>query len=1066
MGKKKILSRNEKSPLKSERIQKQNPESNDQGEGSSDAQSLSFPVVGIGASAGGFDAASELFKRLPEKTGMAFVFIQHLDPNASSNLPEMLSYTTKIPVTAISNGMLLKPNNIYVMVPNTFIQLEKGAFKVTSRDEVPKAEYLPIDCFLCSLAQEQKNLSVGVILTGLGSDGSEGIKAICAEGGFTYAQDEASVAYASMPRRAVATGCIDLILPAEKIAEELEHLSKHPPVKHELNFVQELTKAKENLHEIIAGQEAANEELESFNKKILSSNEELQTAREEVQSSNKELSALVEELHCRNREIANINDDLNNILISSRIPVVILDAELCVRRFTQPATKLFRLVSADVGRSIRDIKLSIKLSDLEELSATVVDLMVPQMKQVCDDEGYWYSMNIHPYRASDNKVDGVVVSFEDIHAFKTSEFERERLLATIIRDSYDAVTIQDSVGRIALWNKGAKSMYGYSESEAVKMNIQDIIPEGKRKEELECLQKVIGGGVISSYETKRLTKDGRTLDVWLTITALTNEKGVVEFVATTERDITERKYGERIKALLDSSPAPMVISDEEGATVLVNLAAEKLFGYQHADLVGRKTSILFSDMCYKNEVSYFKSLLERRQKNGTQEIYGISKDGKEFPVEVCVVAIEISGKQVFSASLTDLTERKKVEKNLRESKVAADSASQAKTDFLANMSHEIRTPLAAIIGFSELLTNTFSPAQQKADYALRIQKNSHHLKQLIDDILDLTKIEAGKTEIENVRFSFVEELGEMFATLKSQAMAKGLEFMADLDGTLPLFIESDDTRLRQILFNIIGNAIKFTSQGKIEVRVRLENHTADENSEKKLLPTLVFTVQDTGSGIPPETQDRLFEPFLQATSPAAKKYKGTGLGLTLSRKLARAMGGDVTLIESSPGQGSTFVIKIVPGGIYELSEPAERENLKSGSLTDLLRESAKKFAGVRILVAEDSEDLQSLMRAVLQGLGAEVTFANDGREAEDKGRHSHFDLIFMDVHMPFVDGNEVTRRLRKSGIKTPIIAITASAMNEEQQKCLQSGCNECLPKPYEFNQIVSVIEKYIEKLES
>ncbi len=411
---------------------------------------------------------------------------------------------------------------------------------------------------------------------------------------------------------------------------------------------------------------------------------------------------------------------------------------------------------------------------------------------------------------------------------------------------------------------------------------------------------------------------------------------------------------------------------------------------------------------------------------------------KQYQLQTLLLQLEneIEQKEQYQAQL----ERSK---SVAESaRAQAEVASTSKSQFLANMSHEIRTPLGAIMGFLDLLKMSSNSPQDIKNYIDVIDRNSSHLLRLIDDILDLSKIEAGRMSIEEIEFSLADVIADCTSLMGYKARDKGVLFILKLMTPIPTRVISDPTRVRQILTNVVGNAIKFTEQGRVDLIIDL----ADDN--------LIIKVVDTGVGISEENRKKLFMPFAQADASTTRDFGGTGLGLVLTRHLTEAMGGSFTLEESTPGAGSTFVarikIKSAAGTKVFTQLDPESNHGDDGSVQNPL-------AGLSILVVEDSPDNQTLLHIVLTKLGARVEMASDGQEGVTKALGGPYDLVLMDVQMPTMDGHQATRKLRSGGYDRSIVALTAHAMKEERERTVASGFTDFLSKPIEKDSLISVI---------
>lgn len=399
-------------------------------------------------------------------------------------------------------------------------------------------------------------------------------------------------------------------------------------------------------------------------------------------------------------------------------------------------------------------------------------------------------------------------------------------------------------------------------------------------------------------------------------------------------------------------------------------------------------------------------------------------------------------------AMLDITEKKNFEVELSVAKDTAEAANLAKSSFLANMSHEIRTPLGAVLGFAELVTDPKVGPSQAANYIAAIKRNSELLSNIINDILDLSKIEANKMQIVSQEVALTEVLTDTKTLLDLQAKDKGIILNIALDDNVPEIIKTDPLRLRQILINIIGNAIKFTSKGSVDVGIH-------RKSTKDGQYLLEFIVKDTGQGISEDQVKKLFTPFSQGDITSKRKYGGTGLGLVISKRFANLLGGDVVLTQTAPGKGSIFSITIDPGSIYS-TQPAKKNEPE----ITVFHGDRPPLDGIKVLLAEDSPDNQMLISRLLKLAGAAVDTASDGKEAIEKVNKNNYDVLLMDLQMPIMDGYEATAELRKEGYSGKIIALTAHALSEERERCLKSGFDDHLSKPINREFLIKRVEHW------
>ena len=634
----------------------------------------------------------------------------------------------------------------------------------------------------------------------------------------------------------------------------------------------------------------------------------------------------------------------------------------------------------------------------------------------------------------------------------------------------------DAKGVIQIFNVGAERMLGYLAADVMNKitpadisDPQELIARAKALSvELgtpitpgfEALVFKASRGIEDIYELTYIRKDGSRFPAVVSVTALRDAQGAVIGYLLIGTDNTARKLVEAeqkkldqrlrdqqfyTRSLIESNIDALMATDPSGIITDVNKQMEALTGCTRDELIGAPFKDYFTDP--ERAEAGIKLVLSEK-KVTDYELTACARDGKQTVVSYNATTFYDRGRtlQGVFAAARDVTERKRVEAELQQAKVAAESASQTKSDFLASMSHEIRTPMNAIIAIADLLAKTpLSPEQNK--YVQIFRRAGDNLLHLINDILDLSKVEASQLELERTGFSLNDLLEKVTEMVAVRANEKRLALVCEIASNAPTDLVGDPTRLRQVLLNLLGNAIKFTESGEVALRV-----TPDADSS--VPGALRFTISDTGVGIPGEKLGAVFERFTQADSSTTRRYGGSGLGLTISKRLVELMGGRIW-VESGVGKGSVFSFA-VPLEIWAGAGRQAAVPVGTGPEPPL--------PALHILLVEDSPDNRTITVAYLQDTPYRVEIAENGAVACEKFTTGHYDLVLMDRQMPVMDGLTATRAIREweqanHRPPTPIIALTAAALKGDQEECMAAGCTAYLTKPIKQEALLQAIKE-------
>lgn len=671
----------------------------------------------------------------------------------------------------------------------------------------------------------------------------------------------------------------------------------------------------------------------------------------------------------------------------------------------------------------------------------------------------------------------VVGAAQDITEQKLTELAlaRERDFIGAILDTTGAmIFVLDARGRVIRWNRVCELKSGYHLSEIQGRAFWEFFGlDGDDPPLSESLRRLLAGDVPLRGTNAIRTRAGRPLWLDWSGTVIRSDSGAVEHGVVTALDITAQVEAQRqqsqlameFRAVWESARDGMVFLDPTGVILAANPAFCSMVGVEHEEVCGRLWVKFLQEWPGQemDEVERFRRQFREDSLPARMVTQHQLPNGDRVWLETTYTKLRRPGHEPIAlALLRNITERIRVEQELRaanrflesttqwarEMAKSAEMASAAKSQFLANVSHELRTPMNGILGMTELALMTDLTDEQR-EYLEVVQSSAESLLYLLDDILDFSKAEAGKMVLKPAPFNLRSHLANLLRPLAHRAEARGLELRCEVDESVPDALLGDAGRLRQILINLVGNAVKFTDRGWVDVRVSLRKRTEDE-------VRLLFVVSDTGIGMEPENVASIFEPFRQIEPTTTRRRGGTGLGLSISEKLVELMGGRL-YASSVPGEGSSFaftaVMRLADG--LEAAEAA----VKGGTVLKRRLHGSRRM---RCLVVEDNAVNQKLVRRMLNLAGYDADIAASGREALEKSAAGVYDVILMDVQMPDMDGLQVTMAIRErekeTGGHVPILAMTAHAMRGDRETCLEAGMDGYLSKPLRMDVLIEEIE--------
>ena len=675
------------------------------------------------------------------------------------------------------------------------------------------------------------------------------------------------------------------------------------------------------------------------------------------------------------------------------------------------------------------------------------------------------SLVVTAMRDVQGQITGYLGIAKDITRSKRAEREL-RKFAALVENCGDIIAILETDGRLTHLNQSGREMIGMPDDQIGPVRMSDLLAAGHQSLFWsEAIPAVMGGGRWSGELALRVMSGGPPIECEGELFPVLDPMGNGPIgLGLILRDLRPRRSAEakileselRFRNSFDHAPIGMALVGPDGRWLEVNRSLCSIVGYSEEELLSLDFQAITHADDLAADLDHVRRLVAGEVRSYQMEKRYIHKDGHEVWVVLAVSLIRDAGGSplYFVSQIDDITRRKWAGASLIRAKEDAESSHRAKAAFLANMSHEVRTPMTAVLGYADLLLDpTLLPAERD-EAVLAIRRNGSHLLRILDDVLDLSKIEAGRMELERVPYSPWVLIQEVASLMRARAKEGGIRLATVASGELPAIATLDPTRLRQVVINLVSNALKFTPPGgNVEVRLSARRPRGDRGA------TLTLVVEDTGIGMSADQVDQLFVPFQQADTSTMRKFGGTGLGLSICRRLVEAMGGRIE-VETAPGRGSRFTVELplaLPArATWHRPDGPECEPTPSKRT----RAELPAFSG-HVLVVEDSREIRRIVTHVLGRMGLKTSEAENGRLGVERARAGDFNLVFMDMQMPELDGYGATAELRREGFRTPIVAMTAHAMASDRQLCLDAGCDDYLKKPITADALAEVVGKYL-----
>ncbi|VTU41229.1 Autoinducer 2 sensor kinase/phosphatase LuxQ [Variovorax sp. PBS-H4] len=842
----------------------------------------------------------------------------------------------------------------------------------------------------------------------------------------------------------------------------------HSPLITQLD--QELERMRTHLRDTVEQYEsstqelkASNEELQAINEELRSATEELETSREELQSINEELVTVNHELKTKVDELAHANSDMQNLMDATAIATIFLDRELCITRYTPTAVRLFSLLPGDLGRPLSDLTSKLQYPEMGADAQQVLDRLVPIEREVGRPDGSWFLARLSPYRAAEDRIAGVVLSFIDISERKKAE-QVSQWLSAVVASSMDAIISFSLDGRIVSWNAGARRVFGYLSEEAVGQPL-DLLA-GEESDTARLLQQIANGQGIEALETVQRAKDGSAIHVSLTVSPIRDAHDAVAGGTATVRNIGEAREAaealrgseERLRLVVENARDYAIFSTDLERTITSwNKGAQQLLGYAEAEVLGRRADIIFTDEDRRAGAPVQEAQTALAEGRAVDERFHLRKDGSRFWGSGTMMRMEgSSGEPVgFVKILRDQTQAREAQAALKRSqaelmdalqeneaaRARLEQADAAKDRFLAVLSHELRNPLAAVTSAAALLTDESSTPPQRDQASRIVRRQSRTMKVLLDDLLDVSRLTVGQLELhlQDVALSSVVE--GALETAEPLLKAGEHKLSTRLPDE-PVYVRVDPLRMAQVLVNLLTNAAKYTAPGG-EVSLQVETDNAE----------VAIVVSDNGVGMAPETIDRIFDLYAQGPAAAHRNNDGLGVGLALVRNIVRLHGGQVEAESEGLGKGSRFRVRLPLGSGPAAASPAPPPAAPA------------RLGRTRVLIVDDNEDAAWTLSMLLKSEGHEATVAASGQQALLAAESAMPDVAVLDIGMPGMNGIEVAERLRAmpSSEKLVVIALTGWGSQTEGMNLLARGFDLHLSKPIEAERLIDAMAQLLQQ---